>query len=106
MYRISIKSYLNNSKKIIYMDWDRIFWVWFLVTLLMTVSVFFLGISLQLLFFIQVLLLIGFFIERMSFRETTENVVKTQKTIYDFWIRTKKIEPKITVKKRLLDKFR
>jgi len=93
--------------KIIYMDWNRIFWVWwFLATLLITVSVFFLGISLWLLFLIQILLLIGFFIERMSLMEITENVGKTQKTIYDFWLRTKKIEPRVTVKKGLLDRFR
>ncbi|MBU4265787.1 MAG: hypothetical protein L6243_02910 [Candidatus Altiarchaeales archaeon] len=88
------------------MDWNKIFWAWFSVTLLMAVSIFFLGISLELLFFIQILLLMGFFIGRMSLKETTERVVKTHKTIYDFWLKTQKIEPKITVKKGLLDKFR
>jgi len=88
------------------MDWNKIFWVWFSVALLMAVSIFFLGISLELLFFIQILLLMGFFIGRMSLKETTERVGKTHKTIYDFWLKTQKIEPKITVKKGLLDKFR
>ena len=88
------------------MDWNKIFWAWFSVTLLITVSVFFFGISQELLFLVQVLLLIGFLIGRMSLKETTERIVKTHKTIYDFWLKTQKIEPKITVKKGLLDKFR
>lgn len=88
------------------MDWNKIFWVWFSVTVLITVSVFFFGISQELLFLIQVLLLIGFLIGRMSLKETTERIVKTHKTIYDFWLKTQKIEPKITVKKGLLDRFK
>ncbi len=88
------------------MDWDRIFWIWFSSTLLIVVSALFIGISLWLLLLIQILLLVGFLIERVSFRETTEKVGETHRTIYDFWLRTKNIEPKITVKKWLLDRFK
>lgn len=88
------------------MDLDRVFWVWFTVTVLFSIIMLFSGISLLSLFGLQILLLIGFLIEKLSGRATMETVRKTRKDIYDFWLRTSELEPEIRVKKGLLDRFR
>lgn len=88
------------------MNLDRIFWVWFTVTVLFSIIMLFSGISLLSLFGLQILLLIGFLIEKLVGEATMETVRKTRKDIYDFWLRTSEMEPEIKVKKGLLDRFR
>ena len=87
------------------MDWNRISWVWFLITILISIIVFVNGITLNLLFFIQILILIGILIDRLGNKTVVENIDKTQSSIYDFWLRTRDIKPDIRIRKTLLDKL-
>lgn len=87
------------------MDWNRISWVWFLIIILISVIVFVNGITLKLLFFIQILILIGILIDKLGDRTMVGNIDKTQSRIYDFWLRTRDIKPDIRIRKTLLDKL-
>ncbi len=87
------------------MDWNRISGVWFLITILISIIVFVNGITLNLLFFIQILILIGILIDRLGNKTIAENIDKTQSSIYDFWLRTRDIKPDIRIRKTLLDKL-
>lgn len=87
------------------MDWNRISWVWFLITILISIIVFVNGITLKLLFFIQILILIGILIDKLGNKTIVENIDKTKSSIYDFWLRTRDIKPDIRIRKTLLDKL-
>ncbi len=87
------------------MDWNRISWVWFLIIILISVIVFVNGITLKLLFFIQILILIGILIDKLGNKTIAENIDKTKSSIYDFWLRTRDIKPDIRIRKTLLDKL-
>lgn len=87
------------------MNWNRLSWVWFLITILISIIVFVNGITIELLFFIQILILIGILIDKLGDRTMVENIDKTQSKIYDFWLRTRDIKPDIRIRKTLLDKL-
>lgn len=87
------------------MDWDKLFWLWFGFTILVLIFIFLKGVSLGLIFFLQFLLIVGIGLEKISERETVDRVVDTQKTIYNFWLRTSKLNPDVKVKKKLLEKL-
>ncbi len=87
------------------MDWDKLFWLWFGFTILVLIFIFLKGVSLGLIFFLQFLLIVGIGLEKISERETVDRVVDTQKTIYNLWLRTSKLNPDVKVKKKLLEKL-
>ncbi len=87
------------------MDWDRLFWSWFGFTIIVLILIFLKGVSLELIFFLQFVLILGIGLGKMGERETVNRVVDTQRTIYNFWLRTSKLNTDVKVKKGLLDKL-
>lgn len=87
------------------MNWDRLFWSWFGFTIIVLILIFLKGVSLELIFFLQFVLILGIGLEKMGERETVNRVVDTQRTIYNFWLRTSKLDTDVKVKKKLLDKL-
>lgn len=75
-----------------------------MVVVLLSLFVFFTRINPELIFFLQMLIILGLVIERMARISAEREMWKIQKNIYEFWLKTSKMEPK--VKRELLEKFK
>ena len=87
------------------MNWNKLFWLWFGFTVMVLIFIFLKGVSLGLIFFLQFLLILGIGLEKMCEGKTADRVRDTQRTIYDFWLRTTKLNTDVKIKKKLLDKL-
>lgn len=88
------------------MNWDVVFWVWFVITLIFSVIIFIANrLTPGYLFVLQLLIIVGLGLVKLTGRASLEAIRDTTKTIYDFWLRASKIEKKPKVKRKILEEL-